>query len=240
MLICKQGRTEKMTTAEILKGFLGQNRGRRSFPEYLVKGLLRGFGLPVPDGIFISREDFTHAIPMPPLPLKYPLVAKISSQDISSKTDVHGVLTGLNNEGDLRNSVRDLLQIKQAEGVLVEEMAPQGVEVIVGGTIDRQFGPVIMFGLGGVFVELFRDVAFGLAPVTGQQAASLIRQVKGYRLLEGYRGSRPVDVNALASVIVTVSDLIATGLITEIDLNPVAVYPSGAMVLDAKMSVQAG
>jgi acyl-CoA synthetase (NDP forming) len=95
-----------------------------------------------------------------------------------------------------------------------------------------------MFGLGGIFVELFKDVSFGLAPLSMGDALKLVREVKGYRLLEGFRGRPPADIDALSAVIVKVSELMATGLIEEMDLNPVAVYSQGAMVLDAKMSVR--
>ncbi len=105
----------------------------------------------------------------------------------------------------------------------------------MGGVVDDQFGPVVMFGLGGLFVELFRDVAFALAPVKHEDAFWLVRQVKGYKLLEGYRGRPPVDIDILLEMVVKVSEMIATGLIKEIDLNPVSLYPEGAMVLDAKI-----
>jgi acetyl-CoA synthetase (ADP-forming) len=132
--------------------------------------------------------------------------------------------------------VTELSVIEHAEGVLVEEMAPPGFEVIVGGTIDVTFGPIVMFGLGGLFVELFRDVSFALAPVDREQAMWLISETKGEKILKGFRGKPPLDMNAIADIIVTVSEVMATGLIRTIDLNPVTLYPSGALVLDAKMS----
>ena len=132
------------------------------------------------------------------------------------------------------------LALESAEGVLVEEMAPPGVEVIVGGVLDEQFGPVVMFGSGGVLVELFKDVAFALAPATREDAHWLIRQVRGYRLLKGYRGSPAVDIDSLLEVIVKVSEAISSGLLKEMDLNPVSLYPEGAMALDAKMLMAAG
>lgn len=115
-------------------------------------------------------------------------------------------------------------------------MAPQGTEVIVGGVIDPQFGPVVMFGLGGVMVELFRDVSFGLAPLAPDEAGKLIGRVKGVRLLEDYRERSPGDIKSFQDIVVSVSELIATGLFREIDLNPVAVYHVGALILDAKIS----
>jgi acyl-CoA synthetase (NDP forming) len=218
----------------VVAGFVEKNRGRKVFLEHEVKGLLREIGLPVPNGIFVGRDG---VLP-DSLQLGYPLVAKVSSQKIVSKSDLHGVRTGVRDDQTLRTAVAELMRIRDAEGVLVEEMAPQGLEVIVGGVVDAQFGPVVMFGLGGVFVELFKDVSFGLAPLTGEESLRIVKAVKGYRLLEGYRGRPPADIGALADIIVSVSKLMATGNLEEIDLNPVALYPDGAMVLDAKMSAR--
>lgn len=190
-------------------------------------------GLSAPRGRFLAAGEETPV----PLDLTYPLVAKVSSSMIHSKSDVNGIRVGITSEEELRRALRELFRIEHAEGVLVEETAPQGIEVIAGGVIDKQFGPVVMFGLGGIFVELFKDVAFGLAPLTVEGALWLIAQVKGSKLLEGYRGKPPLDKQALAGIIVAVSESIATGLIEEIDLNPVALYPEGAMILDAKMRV---
>jgi len=217
----------------MVREFLAKNKGRRTFLEHEVKGLLGEMGLSVPKGVFVEKGDGRLSFSE----LAFPLVAKVSSEHISSKSDVRGVRTGINSEEALRRAVDELMSIDQAAGVLVEEMAPpQGVEVIVGGIVDKQFGPVVMFGLGGIFVEIFKDVTFGLAPISEGDAAKLIRQVKGYRLLEAYRGRPPEDTQALIHIIVTVSEIIATNLIEEIDLNPVALYPEGAMILDAKMT----
>lgn len=217
-----------------LKEFIEKYKGKTVFSEHEVKGLLKEMGVPVPKGIFVSKEMADHIPAVVDIP--YPLVAKISSSKIVSKSEVNGVRI-VKNEDELKKAVSKLLRIEGAEGILIEEMAPPGLEVVVGGVIDEQFGPILMFGLGGIFVELFKDVAFALAPTTHEDALRLIRQIKGYRLLEGYRGKPPVDINTLLKIIVTVSEIIATGLIREIDLNPVSLYPGGALVLDAKISV---
>ena len=130
------------------------------------------------------------------------------------------------------------MRIENAEGLLVEEMVPPGVEVIIGGVIDRQFGPVMMFGLGGIFTELFRDVSFGLAPLNKDDADWMINEIKGRRLLEGYRGSGSVDKEALTEILAGVSEIMATGFVEEMDLNPVSLYADGAIVLDAKMKLR--
>ncbi len=217
----------------MFRDFIERNKGKTTFLEHEVKRLLKDMGFSVPNGVFIRVGEA-----MPQLRLTYPLAAKVSSSKITSKSNVNGIRLGLRDEEELKNAVSELMQIEYAEGVLVEEMAPRGIEVIVGGIIDRQFGPVVMFGLGGVFVELFKDTAFAVAPLKKEDALWLIKQVKGYRLLEGYRGSPSIDVNSLLNIITSVSEIIGTGLIEEIDLNPVSLYPEGALILDAKMSVR--
>ncbi len=217
----------------MIKDFLGKNKGRKSFLEHEIKSLLKEAGLAVPEGIFVRAGE---GIPKS-FALNYPLIAKVSSSKISSKSDVKGIRPFLKNRAELDKALSELLSIENAEGVLVEEQAVQGIEVIVGGLIDDQFGPIVMFGLGGIYVELFKDTAFALAPLSEKDADWLIKQIKGYKLFKGYRGASPVDSDALLKVILTVSDIISTKLIQEINLNPVMLYPTGAIVLDAKMLV---
>lgn len=221
----------------MIKDFFEKNKDKRTFLEHEVKGLLKNIGLSVPGGTFIPKETPLSALSGQLSALSYPLVAKVSSSKITSKTDVKGIRLGIKNEDELKNAVNELSGIENAEGVLVEEMAPEGLEVIVGGIIDKQFGPVVMFGLGGVFVELYKDVAFALAPMEEKDALWLIQQIKGYKLIEGFRGKPAVDKDALIKVILAVSEIISSGNVEEIDLNPVSLYPKGAIVLDAKMSV---
>ena len=220
-----------MKEAEAIKGFIERHGEKKVFLEHEVKGLLKEMGFSVPRGRFFRAGEAIRGR----IDLEYPLVAKISSSEIASKSNVGGVRAGIRNADELGRAVQELSSIKDAEGVLVEEMAPEGLEVIIGGVIDDQFGPVMMFGLGGVFVELFKDIAFGLAPLGTEDAQWLIRQVKGYRLLEGYRGTAAVDKDQLLSMLVSVSEVMASGMVREIDLNPVALYPEGAIILDAKM-----
>ena len=208
--------------------------GRPALLEHEVKGLLKEMGFSVPKGIFIRSGETVPEIP----DLTFPLVAKVSSEKISSKSDLHGVRTGLKDSGELKIAVEELSRIENAEGVLIEEMAPAGMEVIIGGVIDSQFGPVMMFGLGGVFVELYRDVSFGLAPLSKDDAYWMIKEIKGHRLLEGYRGSAPVDKEALIEILIATSEIMATGLVEETDLNPVTLYMKGSVVLDAKMKLR--
>ncbi|MCC6346672.1 MAG: acetate--CoA ligase family protein, partial [Nitrospirales bacterium] len=151
-----------METAPVLPGsisppfdkrLLEQYAGRHALLEHEVKGILREMGLPVPRGTFIGRGEPV----VPPPDISYPLAAKVSAIDISSKSELRGVRTGLMNDEELRTAAADLMAIRGAEGVLVEEMAPPGLEIIAGGIMDRQFGPVVLFGMGGILVELLRD-----------------------------------------------------------------------------------
>ncbi len=207
--------------------------------EHEAKAILKQRGLSVPEGIFIPKNKALSDYEMALSKLSYPLVAKVSSSEIRSKTDVKGIILDIRDIEQLKISIDRLLMIEGAEGVLVEEIEPPGIEVIIGGIIDEQFGPIVMFGLGGIFVELFKDVAFALAPLKREQALWLIKQIKGYRLLEGYRGKPAIDKDSLIDIILTVSEMMARENIREIDLNPVVLYPSGydkkAIILDAKI-----
>lgn len=231
-----QIKTERLkkakTPREGLRAFLKAHEGKEVFLEHEVKGLLSGLGLSVPRGVFIRKSA------QAPLGagVRYPVSAKVMSRSIGSKTEAGGVRLGIQDEAALSKAARELMRIEGAEGILVEEMAGKGVEVVVGGIIDTQFGPVVMFGLGGIFVELMGDVAFALAPAKRKDALWLVSRIKGRELLfGGVRGLPGVDIKTLCRTIILVSELMATGLIEEIDLNPVVLYPEGALVLDAKM-----
>jgi succinyl-CoA synthetase beta subunit len=220
-------------TDEELKRYLGSRPG---FLEHEAKALLAEMGLSVPRSLYLPAGR--------PLPrrvaLGYPLVAKAVSEKMASKTEAGGIGLGIADGAELEEAVSSLMAMKAARGVLIEEAAPGGTEVIVGGVYDPQFGPAVMFGMGGVLVELYKDVAFALAPLGLEDALWLTRQVRGNRLIDGYRGGRPLDREALIRVVVAVSRIMETGEVQEINLNPVALYHKGAIVLDAKISKRAG
>jgi acetyl-CoA synthetase (ADP-forming) len=205
--------------------------------EHEAKEILNKRGLSVPRGIFIKKDMPLSSYEKELSELRFPVVAKVSSSEIRSKTDVKGIVFGIRSHNELKTSVERIMDIDKAEGVLVEEMAPPGIEVIVGGIIDENFGPIVMFGLGGIFVELFKDVSFCLAPMNRDDSLWLIKQIKGYSLLKGYRGNPPVDIESLIKIILSVSEMIVTSMYKEIDLNPVALYSEGAMILDAKIEI---
>jgi len=171
----------------------------------------------------------------------YPVVAKIVSPDILHKTEVGGVLLNLNDAAAVRAAYRQIVErARQARaalrGVLISHMAPPGTEVIAGLTQDAQFGPVVMFGLGGIFVEVYRDVSFRLIPLTEPDAAAMIREIKASPVLQGVRGGRPADLQALADLLLKVSRMAEENPeIAEMDLNPIIVYEKGLSVVDARI-----
>ena len=178
----------------------------------------------------------------------FPVALKISSPDILHKSDVGGVHLNLSSAEAVENAFNDLLAAvnnncpeSQIDGVLVSKMAPPGMEVIVGMNRDPQFGPVILFGLGGIMVEIFQDVSLRLLPFSRDDALDMIREIKGYELISGYRGQPPVDEEALADCLLSVAQMAEKNPeIVEIDLNPVMAYPDGILVVDARIIEEEG
>jgi acyl-CoA synthetase (NDP forming) len=176
----------------------------------------------------------------------YPVVLKIVSPDVVHKSDAGGVKVGLQTSAQVEKAYNEILTSVNAKcpgskitGIAVQHMAPNGTEVIIGMTRDSQFGATLMFGLGGIFVELLKDVSFKVTPVSPQDAAEMIREIKGYKLLSGFRGQPPVDLPALEQMLVRVSQFIeAHPEVKELDLNPVFAYPQGAIAVDARINVE--
>ncbi len=176
----------------------------------------------------------------------FPVALKVSSPDIVHKSDAGGVQLNLDNPeavekayGELLARVKNSCPQAKIDGVLVNKMAPAGQEVIIGMNRDPQFGPIMLFGLGGVLVEIFRDVVLWHPPLSRKDALEMIQQIKGYPVLAGYRGQPPVDMNALADCLLAVAQLAEENpKIVEIDLNPVFAYPQGALVADARIIME--
>lgn len=176
----------------------------------------------------------------------YPIVLKIISPDIIHKSDVGGVVLNLQRAQQVEEAYSTiLLNVKNHKvnariiGVLVQEMAPPSTEVIVGAIKDAQFGPAVMFGLGGISVELLEDVAFRMAPVTRQEARLMITEIKAYPVLKGYRNRPAADIDAIAEILVNTSRLVTNNdEIKELDLNPVIVYEKGARAVDARIVLE--
>ena len=182
--------------------------------------------------------------------LGYPVVLKIVSPDILHKTDIGGVVLNLSSAEEVRSAYRGIMarvsrHMPQARlyGVLVSRMAPQGREMIIGMSRDVQFGPLIMFGLGGIYVNFLRDVSFALAPLSRREAAEMIRETKAYTLLRGIRGEKPADLKALEEVILRVGQLsVDFPEILEMDVNPLMVYEEGrgCIAVDVKITLGVG
>jgi acyl-CoA synthetase (NDP forming) len=210
-----------------------------------IRALLRAAGLPqVPEEVCVTAGAAAQQAKR----LGFPVAVKLASTTLTHKTDVGGVMLGLQSEEEVRRAFAEFgrrLDEKglreQMEGVTVQPMVTDGVEVIVGMSQDPSFGPVLMFGLGGVFVEVLRDVAFRVCPLTDRDARELIRDVRGFRLLEGWRGTPPSDTLALEQVILRLSQLVqAIPQIQELDLNPINVMAGGrgCVIIDARVSVR--
>ena len=227
---------DRERAARLVKG-----TGKRWLDPKSVAELLGVYGIRTPqsrEGLK-SADDAARAAQA----LGFPVAVKLESRTISHKSDVGGVKLGIKSAGeaqaafyDIRAALERLGREKEMDGVSVQQMVPEGVETIVGASFDPSFGHVLMYGLGGVNVELLKDVAFGIAPLTSTDAERMLEEVKGSRLLEGWRGSPKVDRAALIDVILRVSRLVTDfPEIREMDLNPVRVLERGAVAVDARI-----
>jgi len=214
--------------------------GRTLLTEVESKQLLAAAGIPVAMAHLAPKAKQAVEIADE---IGYPVVMKIVSPDIAHKSDVGGVVVGLKDAKAVRKAFKDMITRVQEvapnakiHGVAIQSMAKQGTEVIVGSTTDPQFGPVMMFGLGGVFVEVLKDVAFRIVPLEPRDARQMVREIKGLPILQGVRGQEPADIEAIESLILRVSEFIAKHPeIAELDLNPVFAYPDGALAVDARV-----
>ena len=206
---------------------------REDVAEYAAKQVLAHYGIGITkEELATSRE---HAVALAQR-IGYPVALKVQSPDISHKTEAKAVRLGLASEADVAAAYDEILRNAQAyksgariEGVLVQEMVSGGIEAILGVTNDKLFGPAVMFGLGGIFAEVLKDVAFRIAPVTRSSALDMIAEIKGYAVLTGARGAAHADIDALADAIVRLSAL-AVDLkdhVAELDINPLFVFAKG-------------
>jgi len=220
---------------------------RRELLEFEAKNLISIWG------IHTTRAELAHdafeAVKLA-REIKYPVVLKVASPDIIHKSDVRGVKVGLSSEIDVKHAFEEIMANVRANkpnanvlGVTVQEYVPPAREVVVGMVHDKTFGPTVMFGLGGVWVDVMKDVSFRLAPLTRDDALEMISEVKGYPLLTGTRGAPPADIEALADIIQKVGQLAAeVPEIVEMDLNPVFVFDKGkgAVAVDARIVLREG
>ena len=202
--------------------------------------LLQAYDLPVLAGELAKTEQEAVKIAGK---IGFPVVLKIVSQDILHKSDVGGVKVNLADEAavaaafsDIRTKANAVTSPERIEGVLVTPMAAKGRECIIGMTTDPIFGPVLMFGIGGIIVEVLKDVSFRVAPLAVEDIDDMIREIKGYRVLTGVRGEAPKDISALREAIRKLAQLsLCHPEIKEIDLNPVIVHEKGLSIVDCRV-----
>ncbi len=201
--------------------------------EYEAKQLLMKYGISVPKGFFLENPSTLDEQRV--ADLKYPLVVKVCSEKILHKSDVGGVILNIKNFEELKNAV-DALYERFSAPVLVEEMIPGGVELIIGVLKDPSFGHAIMFGLGGIFTEIFRDVTFRVIPISRKDAEMMISEIRGSKILDGYRGVK-VNKDKIIELLLKVSNMIEEmrNRIEGMDLNPVLATEQDVFVLDAKI-----
>lgn len=230
----------KRKVAEILNS--ARKDGRRELMEFESKRVLAAWGVPV-NRTELAR-DLSEAVKVA-REVRYPIVLKIASPDIIHKSEAKGVKVGLSSELELRQSFDELIDNARAYkrdarilGLTIQEYLPPAREVIVGALQDPSFGATVMFGLGGVWVEVLEDISFRLAPLSAEDAREMIQEIKGYPVLAGIRGTPPADVGALVDIIQKVGQLAHEfSEITEMDLNPIFAFDDGkgAVVADARI-----
>lgn len=219
-----------------------KSEGRTVLTEIESKQILGEAGIPTTGArLATSADEAVQAAKE----LGYPVVLKIVSPDVTHKSDVGGVRLGLDSPETVTAAFAEISEaVKRHEpnaridGVAVQKMARPGIEVIVGMSKDPQFGPVLMFGLGGVLVEVLKDVSFRIVPLEPRDARQMVREIKGFPVLQGFRGQDPADLEALEKLLLKVSSFVdAHPEIEELDLNPVFAYKDGALAVDARIVV---
>ncbi|MEM5793276.1 MAG: acetate--CoA ligase family protein [Candidatus Aenigmatarchaeota archaeon] len=216
---------------------------RVNLNEIESREVLKYYGIPVVEGIVTnSIEEAVYFAEKK----GYPVVLKIVSRDIIHKTDIGGVITNIKNERDLRDAfnqiiknVRERAPKARIDGIFVQKMLPKSPEVIVGGKSDPTFDKVILFGIGGIFVEVFEDVSFRVIPITLSDAKEMISEIKGSKILMGIRGQDPVDLKSLADILLRTSKMLQENQeIKELDINPIFAMKKGAVAVDARIIIE--
>jgi acyl-CoA synthetase (NDP forming) len=214
-------------------------RAGEDLSEHRSKQILQGYGIPVTREALATSAEMAVGLARE---LGYPVALKVQSPEIAHKTEADGIRLDLDSDDAVRSAYREILGNAErfaphadVQGVLVQEMLEGGVEVIIGATKDPVFGHAIMFGLGGIFVEVLRDVSFRIAPLTRTDAEEMIEEIAGVRVLQGVRGQPPADREAIVDALLRVSRLVTDHRdeIAELDINPLVVFPRGAKAVDA-------
>ena len=215
-------------------------QGRTLLNEVEAKTILADAGIPVTPTKLATSPDEAVTVAAE---MGYPVALKVVSEAITHKSDIGGVELNLADEAAVRAAFDRIAAAAEAaapgatiDGVSVQPMARAGTEVIMGMTMDQQFGPVLMFGLGGVMVEVLKDVAFRVVPLEPRDAKQMLREIQGFPVLDGYRGSDPADLETLESILLKLSAFAeANPEVNELDLNPVFAYADGAVAVDARI-----
>ncbi|UCE73757.1 MAG: acetate--CoA ligase family protein [Methanomassiliicoccales archaeon] len=234
---------EKKKVKSIIDNALSAGKGYLSQDE--VRGILEAYGFKYPETQLVKNEE--EAVNSANR-IGFPVVLKIASLDIIHKSDAGGVVIDLEDEGDLRAAFKKVISNVKSnapeakiDGVMVQKMVKGGRETILGMSLDASFGPLIMFGLGGIYVEVLKDVSFRIAPITDLDASDMVKSVKSYPLLKGVRGEKPVDIEEIEKYIQRLSRLVEDfPEIEEMDINPFVVFEKGRCcnVVDARIKIE--
>ncbi|OIQ50530.1 succinyl-CoA synthetase subunit beta [Pseudodesulfovibrio hydrargyri] len=227
-----------------MKGLIQQclQEGHKVMPELEAQKLCAGHSIPCPPTQVAQDKDECVAIAQS---IGYPVVMKVLSRQIVHKSDAGGVIVNIRNDEEMaaaftkmNDAIKKNCPDAKIDGFVIQKMMPSGIEVVVGALRNSQFGPVVMFGMGGIYIEVFKDVEFRLAPLSKEEALRQIEETKIATVLKGVRGQAPCDIDALAELIVNVGKLICDfEEIKEIDFNPVLSYPDGCVAVDARIVI---
>lgn len=233
-----------MRREEILTQIEGfKRRGRKFLPEPICEEILASYNIPTPPAQLAQKSGeavrFAREI-------GFPVVLKVVSPQIIHKSDAGGVMVSIKNGEKVREAfdkitknTRSYNSKAEIEGIYVQKMAPPAREVIIGAIKDGQFGQVVMFGLGGIFVEVLKDVVFRVAPIDKDEAREMIDEIRGLSILKGVRGERSIDFDSLSEAIANVSRLVVDfSQIGQFDANPVCVYPDKLYAVDARIILE--
>lgn len=228
-----------MKSSEIFKKI--KRKGRKVLTIQEAFEIIKKYKIPIVDTKVVKKVEeavkFAEEI-------GYPVVLKVISEDVVHKTDVGGIILNIKSRQELERAFRQIItNVKRhiptanIEGMLVCEMVEDGIEVIIGGKKDPQFGQVIMFGLGGIFTEVLKDVSFRVVPIDKKDGKEMIKEIKGYKVLQGYRGKK-YDMEALVDILLKTSKLLDENReIKELDINPIFVLPKDAIAVDARIMI---
>jgi len=223
-----------MNISELLKNKLESNQ--TVLTEFESKNLLKEIGIPIPEQELATTKEETIAFAKK---IGFPVVLKLMAEDIVHKSDTGAVKLNIKNIDETAQAYDELMKIpsQSEKSISIQKMADEPItELIIGMTTDAQFGPALMFGIGGILVELLEDVSFRIAPITEYDAREQIHEIKGFPILDGYRGKPKADIDAIVNTLLTISDLVTKYKeINEMDLNPVFIYEKGLICVDARI-----